>query len=126
MAESVVYLGHKIDSNGLHPMPDKVRAVCEAPEPRSVPELKAYLGLLTYYSRFLPSMVSTLAPLYALLRRTAHWIWSATEREAFKASKQLLTSSQVLVNFDHSLELILACDASAYGIVAVLSHRMPD
>ena len=49
MAQSVVYLGHKIDTEGLHPVPDKVRTVQEAPEPRNVSELKSYIGLLSYY-----------------------------------------------------------------------------
>ena len=50
MAQSVVYLGHKIEAEGLHPLPEKVRAVYEVPEPRNVPELKSYIGLLLYYS----------------------------------------------------------------------------
>ena len=107
MAPSVVYLGHKIDAHGLHPTSEKVRAVQEAPEPRNITELKSYLGQLTYYSRFLPDMASTLTPLYALLRKSTSWTWQAQEREAFQASK-LLTSSQVLAHFDPDLELILA------------------
>ena len=54
MVPSVSNLGHHIDQDGLHPLPDKVRAVVEAPRPRSVQELQAYLGLLTYYGKFLP------------------------------------------------------------------------
>ena len=49
---SVSYLRHHIDQDGLHPLPDKVHAVVEAPRPRSVRELQAYLGLLTYYGKF--------------------------------------------------------------------------
>ena len=53
MVSSVKYLGHIIDANGLHPAPDKLKAVKNAPAPQNVTELKAYLGLLTYYSKFL-------------------------------------------------------------------------
>ncbi len=56
MASSVVYLGHLIDATGLHPLPGKVKAIQEVPTPKNVSELKAYLGLLTYYSRFLPNL----------------------------------------------------------------------
>ena len=54
------------------------------------------------------------------------WQWTDREEAAFTASKQLIASSKVLVHFDPSLELILSCDASAYGIGAVLSHCLPD
>ena len=126
MAPSVVYLGHRIDAQGLHPLAEKVKAIQEAPKPNNVSELKAYLGLLSYYSKFLPNLSTTLAPLYSLLRASTRWHWTAEQEEAFKASKHLLTSSQVLVHFDPKLDIVLSCDASAYGIGAVLSHRMPD
>ena len=123
---SVSYLGHKIDGEGLHPLPDKVQAIQEAPSPTNVQELKAYLGLLTYYTRFLPNMSTVLSPLYRLLQKDVKWRWTADENQAFSASKDLLTSSSLLVHFDPKLKLILACDASAYGIGAVLAHKYPD
>ena len=60
----VVYLGHKIYAEGLHPLSEKVEAIVAAPAPRNVGELKSYLGLLSYYGKFLPNLSSTLAPLY--------------------------------------------------------------
>lgn len=126
MAKSVAYLGHIVDAQGLHPDPDKVRAINDAPRPHSVSELKSYLGLLAYYSKFLPDLATVLAPLYALLRRDTPWSWTKEREEAFLASKQLLTSAEVLVHFDPELPLLLACDASSYGIGAVLSHQLPD
>ena len=53
MAQSVVYLGHRIDQEGLHPTEDKLKAVQDVPNPRNVAELRSYLGLLAYYSKFL-------------------------------------------------------------------------
>jgi len=126
LAPSVVYLGHVIDSQGLHPTKEKVRAVQEAPRPENVAELKSYLGLLTYYSKFLPNLSSVLAPLYQLLKHKQPWCWTKKQSESFEKSKQLLVSSQVLVHFDPRLEIRVACDASAYGLGSVLSHRMPD
>ena len=126
MLPSVTYLGHVIDAQGLHSLPDKVQAIQQAPTPRNVTELKSYLGLLTYYGRFLPNLSTRLTPLFTLLGRDVPWRWSAEQEAAFKESKDLLTSSPLLVHFDPKLPLILACDASAYGIGAVLAHRMPD
>ena len=126
MVPSVSYLGHKIDADGLHPLPDKLQAVKAAPTPRNVSELKSYLGLLTYYGKFLPNLSTHLEPLYRLLPKDSKWKWTKVQENAFEESKNLLQSSQLLVHFNPELPLILACDASAFGIGAVLAHRMPD
>ena len=73
MVQSVSYLGHLIDQFGLHPLREKVKAMKEAPSPKNVSELKSYLGLLTYYSKFLPNMADVLALLYKLLRKDIQW-----------------------------------------------------
>ena len=126
MVPSVSYLGHVIDANGLRPLPEKVQAIQHAPTPKNVTELKSYLGLLTYYGKFLPNLSTCLAPFYKLLSKHEKWEWSSEQERAFQESKDLLTSSQLLVHFDPKLPLLLACDASAYGIGAVLAHTMPD
>ena len=92
-ASFVTYLRHKIDSEGLQPLPDKVEAVQKARPPTNVQQLRAYLGLLTYYSRFLPNISSVLSPLYQLLQKSAIWKWTDSEHKAFVASKELLLSS---------------------------------
>ena len=124
MGSSVDYLGYQIDKEGLHPLADKVKALKEAPQPRNVTELKSFLGLLTYYGKFLSHLPSVLAPLYELLQQNMSWHWGPRQEDAFKKAKELLTSSHVLVHFDPKPDLILACDASSYGVGAVLAHRM--
>ncbi len=93
MSDSVTFLGHKIDAQGLHPLESKVQAVQDAPTPRHVTELKAYLGLLSYYGRFLPNRATVLTPLYNLLQAKVQWKWSTQEEEAFKGFK---TTSPVI------------------------------
>ena len=125
MAKSVSYHGHIINSQGLHPTQNKVDAILEARPPKNLTQLKAYLGLLTYYGRFLPNISKHLFSLYRLLWKNTQWRWSE-EESAFQESKKFLTSSNLLVHFDPSLPLILSCDASIYAIGAVLAHRMTD
>ena len=61
--------GHKFDAQGLHPLPKKVKGFKDAPQPQNVSDLKSYLGLLSYYSKFLPNLTTTtLAPLYEFLQ----------------------------------------------------------
>ena len=119
MKLSVTYLGHKIDQQGIHPLKEKAQAVQDAPSPKNVSELKSYLGLLIYYSKFLPNMADVLAPLYKLLRNEVRWRWTDQEEKAFRAST-------LLVHFNPELDLVLMCDASSYGVGAVLAHRIPD
>ena len=126
MMPSVTYLGHVINSQGLRPLPEKIQAIQQAPTPWNVNELKSYLELLTYYGKFLPNLATRLAPLYTLLGKDVEWVWSSAQEQAFGESKMLLTSSPLLVHFNPQLPLLLACDASAYGIGAVLAHRLPD
>ena len=126
LVSSVSYLGYPLDGEGLHPLPEKVKAIQEAPTPKNVSELKFYLGLLTYYAKFLPNLPTQLAPLYRLLRHDTKWQWSTDQQTAFEKSKELLVSSKLLIHFDSTLPLVLACDTSQYGIGAVLAHRLPD
>ena len=123
---AVKYLGHKISAEGQQPTEEKVRAIKEAPLPNNVSQLRSFLGLVNYYSKFLPNLANTLAPLYSLLQKTKPWSWEAPQKKAFEEAKRQLTSQSLLVHFDPSKELILSCDASPYGIGAVLSHVMPN
>ena len=126
MAPSVEYLGHTIDKEGLHPTAKKVKAIKSAPVPKNITELRAYLGLLAYYGKFLPNVSTTLAPMYELLRKDTKWKWGSAQQTAFEKSKELLVSSQVLVHYDPQREIIVSCDASQYGIGAVIAHRFED
>ena len=123
---SVEYLGHIIDKDGLHPAPEKITAVQMAPEPRNITELRAFLGLLNYYSKFLPNLSVVLSPLYRLLQAKVKWLWSREQSEAFREAKSLLQSSTLLVHFDGNKEIVVSGDASPYGLGAVLAHKMED
>lgn len=80
---NVTCFGHGIDEKGLRPTDEKVRAVKETPAPTNVSELKAYLGLLSYYGRFLPSLSTVLAPLHSLLRHMTRSELSSQQQVAF-------------------------------------------
>ena len=126
LLSSVEYLGHVISAEGLKTSDSKVKAVSNAPVPTNVRELRSFLGLVNYYGKFLPDLATTLSPLYILLQRNKRWSWQKPQEEAFRHVKELLKSNRVLTHFNDSLPLVLSCDASPYGVGAVLVHRFPN
>ena len=92
MVSSVEYLGHVISADGVRPTltEEKRRAIVNAPTPQDVGQLQSCLGLLTYYSKFLPHLASTLSPLYSLLEKQRSWSWGRAQQSAFLQAKQLL------------------------------------
>ena len=123
---SVVFLGHRIDADGIHPTEENLRAIVQAPAPKNVQELRSFLGLINYYGKFIPNAATILSPLNSLLRKEVTWTWTKECQRSFNLAKETLVSSKVLTHYDPSLPIRMAADASAYGIGAVIAHVMPD
>lgn len=84
------------------------------------------MGLVTYYSRLIPDQANSLFPLHQLLKKNVRFKWGKEQDKAFTEIKKDIASDGVLAHFNGDLALILATDASNYGIGAVLSHKLPD
>ena len=92
---SLEYLGHIISEHGIQPTTEKVRAIKEAPLPKNLSELRAFLGLLNYYSKFLPNLSSQLVPLYSLLNKDKKWHWGPEQSQAFLAAQNALQADSL-------------------------------
>ena len=125
LSSPVEYLGHIIDRQGLHPTEEKVKAIKDAPRPKNVSELRAFLGIINYYGKFLPNLSTQLSPLYTLLQKYTRWSWTEKQDKAFQAAKDALQANSLLVHYDSTKPLVLACDTSQQGLGVVLSHLMP-
>ena len=126
MRNSVEYLGHVVNAEGRCTLPSKVEAIVQAPQPENAQQLRSFLGLLNYYSKFVPNLASTLHPLNQLLQQDVKWRWTKECANAFEKAKEGLVSSKVLSHYNTDLPLKMAADASAYGVGAVISHVFPD
>ena len=124
--DSVEYLGHVINAEGLHTTDEKVKAILQAPEPKNVQEMRSFLGLLHYYGKFLPNLAMLLKPLNDQLREGVSWRWTKDCAKAFAEAKTLLSNAPVLAHYNPSLPIKMAGDASTYGLGAVISHTFPD
>lgn len=124
--ETINWLGHELSSAGISPCRGKFSAIMETPEPSDVKALQSYLGLLNYYSKFLPNFSNKLSPLYKLLRKDSVWIWTKECQTAFLESKHLMENNNILRPYDPKLPIIVACDAGPKGVGAILSNIDKD
>ena len=96
------------------------------PSPRNVTELQSFLGLVNFYQVFIKNMHELRALLNDLLKKDKKWKWTTECQAALEKIKTTLTSELFLTHFDPKLNIIVASDASSYGIGACILHLMPD
>ena len=107
MKDSIEYFGYRIDAQGLHPVSTKVEAIINAPPPTNQQQLKSFLGLLSYYGKFIPNMATLTHTLNRLLHNDTEWVWDSACQKAFSRAKQALASSSVLVQQLMPLPMVL-------------------
>ena len=100
---SAEYLGYLINAQGLHTTDKKVAAIAAAPTPQNVQELRSFLGMLNYYSKFVKNYSMIAQPLTQLLQKGVDWKWTSKQTDAFKQLKQLIVSAPVLTHHDPKL-----------------------
>ena len=119
----VDFLGHRISSKGVLPLPSKVSAVAAFPVPSTVKALQEFVGMINYYHRFIPQVASTMAPLYDVLKgKPKSLTWNTPQEEAFQAAKQALSSTTYLKFPAPAVPLTLSTDASDIAMGGVLEQ----
>lgn len=117
---SVAFLGHVASATGLLPDPAKLKAVADMPAPTDLDGVRAFLGLCSYYRRFVPKFAELAEPLHRLLRKGVTFAWDPACATAFTTLKQLLVSPPVLAFPNPNVPYVLHTDASAFALGAVL------
>ena len=124
--QQVEYLGHLITPNGISPNPARIQAVQDFPVPTSVKEVRQFVGLASYYRRFIAGFAKIAEPLHSLTRKGAVFTWTDQCKEAFTVLLSKLISAPVLCYPDFSRSFCLETDASIKGLGAILSQRHLD
>ena len=119
----VRFLGHVVSNKGVSTDPSKTEAVDTWPVPRNKKELRSFLGLCTFYRKFVKDFATIAAPLHWLTKDNVEFSWDEKCTAAFKHLKHVLTHSPVLAYPNPDAEFILDTDASSCGIGAVLSQN---
>ena len=128
------FLGHHVCAEGISPLPSAVDAIVDSVRPEKQRALRRYLGMINYYTRFIPHCADTLTPLNQLLTAANEGYkrlspksnfdlkWNECADFAFIESKQILANAILLVHPDHSAPLNITCDASDFAIGGVLQQ----
>lgn len=117
------YLGYIIDENGIHANPKRIKPITEYPVPKSVKEVRRFLGMSGWYRRFIKGFSEISAPITELLKnKNRKFVWTDEAQEAFKRLKQALVTAPVLSTPDFSKPFFITCDASNLGMGGVLSQ----
>ncbi|GJY00837.1 putative reverse transcriptase domain-containing protein [Tanacetum coccineum] len=120
--ESVQFLGHVINREGVHVDPAKIEAVKNWPVPKSPTEVRQFIGLAGYYRRFIEGFSLIAKPLTKLTQKNKRFEWGADEDEAFQKLKQDLCTALILA-LPGLHDFVVYCDASLKGYGAVLMQR---
>ena len=122
LRKEVIYLGHKISEMGAQPDESKLDAVRSFPRPKTVKNIKSFLGLAGYYRRFIKDFSKKALPLTSLLKKDASFQWSDKQEQAFEELKDCLTEQPILQFPDFERPFNVTTDASNFAIGAVLSQ----
>jgi hypothetical protein len=118
------FLGHVISEEGIRPNPEKIRAVKEMRPPTDKTALKSFLGLCSFYRRFIRNFSKIARPLNEITGHQARFEWTERCQKAFDRLKHVLCTAPVLRYPDFKEPFIIACDASGQAIGGVLKQKI--
>ena len=117
------YLGFVISEEGIKPDQKKIEAIRSLPVPACVKEVRSFIGMCSYYRRFIPNFSQIAEPIIALTRKYAHFKWSEIHQRAFEYLKDSLTAVPLLVYPDSNKPYVLYTDASDTCLGACLTQE---
>ncbi|GJY15113.1 putative reverse transcriptase domain-containing protein [Tanacetum coccineum] len=119
----VQFLGHVIDSRGIHVDPAKIESIKDWASPKTPTEIRQFLGLAGYYRRFIEGFSKIAKSMTKLTQKGIKFDWGEKEENAFQLIKQKLCSAPILALPEGSKDFVVYCDASHKGLGAVLMQR---
>ena len=122
LKDKVDYLGFEISTQGIHASPEKVKAVVEWPRPENVHDVRSFLGLASYYRKFIRGFSEIARPLTDLTKASKTWDWKEPQNSAFLRLKVALATAPVLLLPNFEKQFIVTTDASDAAVGAILEQ----
>ena len=116
----LTFFGHDLSSEGVAPSEEKIAAVVNAQAPKNVSEVRSFVQLVQYSSKFIPNFSQAAEPLRKLLRKGQPFVWGTEQQLAFEELKRLMTSANALAYFRGDCKTRIVADAGPDGLGAVL------
>ena len=123
--QSIMLLGQKVSRLGLSTHKEKVDAILQLDNPKSVHDLQVFLGMMVYFSSYIPFYAWTAHPLFQLLKRENKWTWGKEEQTAYDLCKQVLTEAPVRAHAMPGLPYRIYSDACDFAVAAILQQVQP-
>ncbi|CAK9833137.1 Retrovirus-related Pol polyprotein from transposon 297 [Anthophora retusa] len=120
----IEYLGREISAEGIRPGEAKIKSLLEAPIPENVKQVRQFMGLASYFRKFIPEFAVRTACITKLTKKDEQWKWGDEQEEARKYILKKLCTKPLLVIFDPTRETKLHTDASSLGYGAILFQRV--
>ena len=117
---AVKFLGYVIDRTGVKADPDKTDAICKLESPKSVSDLRRFLGMVNQMGKFSPYIAELTQPMRELLSSKRAWLWGPEQENAFTRVKEELVKPTTLTLYNPEAEVKVSADASSFGLGAVL------
>ncbi|KHJ89406.1 integrase core domain protein [Oesophagostomum dentatum] len=121
--DEITFLGFVLSKDGIRPNPEKTKAIDQYPIPKTASDVRAFLGMCSFFRRFVYNFASVAAPLFALTKKDAKFEWTKECQQAMDKLKGALTTAPILVAPRLGLPFVIETDSSAKGVAAVLRQE---
>ncbi|CAH0723337.1 unnamed protein product, partial [Brenthis ino] len=124
--DKIDFLGFEVSANGIRPGYQKTLAISEFPKPKNIHDIRRFIGLTSFFRRFIKNFAIIARPLTDLLKKNFSWNWTDQQENSFITLKSKLVERPILALYDQKLETELHTDASKIGIAGILLQKGAD
>ena len=122
LKDKVDYFGFEVSADGVNASPEKVKAILDWPRPQTVHDIRSFLGLASYYRKFIRGFSQIAKQLTGLTQEKMTWCWGDAEQNSFTALKVAMATTPVLRLPNFEKQFVVTTDASDVAVGAILEQ----